>query len=100
MFYLTLKQKNVDIYYHMEGIFNVTSKIFIILNSIKESKFIYVSIINPINGNKIMKLKLNLEEEMLVDFFDGFFDSGLKVEKITKKEFDDLETGDVLKFNV
>ena len=44
----------------MEQILNTISKVYLILESIKESKYKYVAIINPKNGEKIMKIKMNL----------------------------------------
>jgi hypothetical protein len=76
------------------------SKVYLILESIKNSKYKYIAIINPKNNEKIMKIKLNLEDNGLVDFLDSFFDQGFKVENIEKEEFDSLSTKDVMKFNL
>ncbi len=84
----------------MEQILNTISKVYLILESIKESKYKYVAIINPKTGEKIMKIKMNLEDDALVDFFDTFFDEGFKVVSIEKEEFDTLKTGDVLKIKL
>jgi len=84
----------------MEQILNTISKVYLILESIKESKYRYVAIINPKNGEKIMIIKLNLEEESLVDFFDTFFDEGFGVTSIEKDEFESLKTKDILKINL
>lgn len=84
----------------MEEILNTISKVYLILESIKESKYKYVAIINPETNEKIMKIKLNLEEDSLVDFFDGFFDEGLKVVSIKKEEFDSLKTEDIMKIKL
>ena len=84
----------------MEQILNTISKVYLILESIKESKYKYVAIINPKNGEKIMKIKMNLEEDSLVDFFDTFFDEGFKVVSIEKNEFESLKTKDILKINL
>lgn len=70
------------------------------LESIKESKYKYVAIINPKTNEKIMKVKLNLDDSTLVDFLDTFFDNGFRVEQISKSEFDSLKTEDVLKFKI
>ncbi len=70
------------------------------MESIKESKYKYLAIIDPISNEKIMKLKVNLEDGMMVDFLDTFFDKGFKIEKIDKKEFDSLQTEEVLKFKI
>jgi hypothetical protein len=84
----------------MEQILNTISKVYLILESIKESKYKYVAIINPKNGEKIMKIKMNLEDDSLVDFFDTFFDEGFKVAPIEKEEFESLKTKDILKINI
>ena len=84
----------------MEEILNTISKVYLILESIKESKYKYVAIINPETNEKIMKIKLNLEEDSLVDFFDSFFDEGLKVVSIKKEEFDSLKTEDIMKIKL
>ena len=76
------------------------SKIYLILESLKESKFEYIAVVNPKNGEKLMKLEINLKGDSLIDFLDTFFDSGFKVVKIEKEEFDSLETEDVLKFKI
>ena len=47
-----------------------------------------------------MKIKLNLEDDKLVDFLDTFFDNGFKIESIDKEEFDSLQTKDVLKYKL
>jgi hypothetical protein len=84
----------------MKQIFNTISKVYLIMESIKESKYKYLAIIDPISNEKIMKLKVNLEDGMMVDFLDTFFDKGFKIEKIDKKEFDSLQTEEVLKFKI
>jgi hypothetical protein len=84
----------------MEYILDTISKVYLILESIKESKYKYVAIINPKNDEKIMKIKMNLEEDSLVDFFDTFFDEGFKVVSIEKSEFESLKTKDILKINL
>lgn len=76
------------------------SKVYLILDSLKESKYKYIAIINPENGEKIMKIKMNLEDSSLVDFLDTFFDQGFKIESIKKEEFDSLVTKDVLNFKI
>ena len=50
------------------------SKVYLILKSIKDSKYKYIAVINPKNNEKIMKIKMNLEDKSLVDFLDTFFD--------------------------
>jgi hypothetical protein len=76
------------------------SKVYLILKSIKDSKYKYIAVINPKNNEKIMKIKMNLEDKSLVDFLDSFFDEGFRVEGIGKEEFDSLSTKDVLKFKL
>lgn len=84
----------------MEEIFNTTSKVFLLLNSIKDSKYRYVAVVDPKSGDKIMKIKMNLEPEHVSDLLDTFFDNGFKIESISKEEFDSLVTSDVLNFNL
>lgn len=84
----------------MDGIFNTTSKVFLILDSIKESKYSYIAVVDPKSGNKVMKIKMNLEPKNVSDLLDTFFDNGFKIESITKEEFDSLVTTDVLNFNL
>jgi hypothetical protein len=36
----------------------------------------------------------------MVEFLDGFFDNGFTVKEISKKEFDDFEGIETLKFNI
>lgn len=76
------------------------SKVYVILESIKESKYKYIAITNPKDGEKIMKIKINLEEKDMVNFLDTFFDEGFIVESIDKKEFDSLVTNDILNFKI
>ena len=84
----------------MEGDLDKITKVFLILKTIKESKNRYIAIINPKSGEKIMKIKLNLDSKRTVDFLDTFFDSGFKVELISKKEFNSLKSNDILNFNL
>ena len=79
---------------------NTITKVFVILESIKESKFKYIEIINPKTGDTIMKIKLNLDDDSMVDFLDTFFDEGFEIKPITKKDFDSLESDDILKYNI
>jgi hypothetical protein len=79
---------------------NTVSKVFVILNSIKESKYKYIEVVNPQTEDPVMKIKLNLEEDAYVDFLDTFFDAGFKIRGINKKDFDDLDTDDIVKFNL
>jgi hypothetical protein len=84
----------------MNQFLDTVSKVYLILESIKESKYKYIAIINPKNGEKIMKIKMNLEDEKLIDFLDTFFDKGFKIESINKEEFDSLVTKDILSFKL
>jgi len=83
----------------MENI-NTISKVFVILESIKESKYKYIEVVNPQTDDAIMKIKLNLEEDAYIDFLDSFFDEGFKIRGIDKDTFDDLDTDDIVKFNL
>ena len=74
------------------------SKVFIILDSILESKARYIEISK--DGESIFKVKLITEAEDMVEFLDGFFDNGFKVKEISKKEFDEFEGIETLKFNI
>ena len=74
------------------------SKVFIILDSILESKARYIEISK--NGESIFKVKLITEAEDMVEFLDGFFDNGFTVKEISKKEFDEFEGIETLKFNI
>ena len=74
------------------------SKVFIILDSILESKARYIEISK--NGESIFKVKLITEAEDMVEFLDGFFDNGFTVKEISKKEFDEFEGIETLKFNL
>jgi hypothetical protein len=84
----------------MKEILNTVSKVYLMLDSIKESKYKYIAIINPETGEKIMKIKLNLDDESMVDFLDTFFDNGFTVTSISKEEFDSLQTEDILKYKI
>lgn len=74
------------------------SKVFIILDSLLESKARYIEISK--DRESIFKVKLITETEDMVDFLDGFFDNGFTVKEISKKEFDEFEGIETLKFNV
>lgn len=84
----------------MDGIFNAASKVFLILESIKDSNYRYIAVVDPTTGDKVMKIKMNLDPEYTSDLLDTFFDNGFKIESITKEEFDSLITNDVLNFNL
>ena len=75
-----------------------SSKVFVILDSLLESKARYIEISK--NGESIFKVKLITEVEDMVEFLDGFFDNGFTVKEISKKEFDDFEGIETLKFNI
>jgi hypothetical protein len=79
---------------------NDISKVFVLLDSIKESKSKYIEIVNPSTDKAIMKIKLNIDEDGYMGFLDTFFDAGFKVRGIEKKDFDSLDTDDVIKFNL
>lgn len=74
------------------------SKVYIILNSLLESKARYIEISK--NEEPIFKVKLITETEDMVEFLDGFFDNGFTVKEISKKEFDEFEGIETLKFNI
>lgn len=74
------------------------SKIFIVLDSILESKSRYIEILK--GDQSIFKIKLTVENEDVVHLLDGFFDNDFTVKEITKKEFDDFEGLETLKFNI
>lgn len=82
----------------MKEVLNTVSKVYLILESLKESKYRYIAIVNPETDEKIMKIKLNLDDLAMVDFLDTFFDNGFTVVQIDKEEFDSLQTDDVLKY--
>jgi hypothetical protein len=79
---------------------NTISKVFVILNSIKESKYNYIEVVNPLTDDAVMKIKINLKDDDYIEFLDGFFDEGFKIRSINKKDFDDLDTDDIVKFNL
>jgi len=79
---------------------NTITKVFVLLKSIKDSKYKYIEIINPKTEMPIMKIKMNLDDDSMVDFLDTFFDEGFKVNPITKEDFDSLESNDILKYNI
>jgi hypothetical protein len=79
---------------------NTISKVFVILESIKESKYNYIEVVNPVTDQVIMKIKLNLEGKDYVGFLDTFFDNGFKIRGIEKSDFDSLESDDVMNFNL
>ena len=76
-----------------------TSKVFVLLEAIKQSKARYIEIQTK-EGLSIYKMKLLLEDKDLVELLDGFFDEGFIVKEITKKEFDDFEGVETLNFSL
>lgn len=74
------------------------SKVFIILDSLLKSKARYIEISK--DKEPIFKVKLITETEDMVNLLDGFFDNGFTVKEISKKEFDEFEGIETLKFNV
>ena len=63
------------------------SGILSLVGSIKESKNKYIKVTDK-EGLTIMKVKLNVGDENMVDFLDGIHDSGYIVNGITKEEFE------------
>lgn len=47
-----------------------------------------------------MVIKLNLDDEAMIDFVDTFFDNGFKIRQISSMDFDLLETEDIMTFNL
>jgi hypothetical protein len=82
------------------GSLNPITKVFLILESIKNSKFKYIEIIDASNDKSIMFIKLNLDDETMIDFVDTFFDNGFKIRQISSMEFDLLQTDDIMTFNI
>ena len=76
-----------------------TSKVFVLLEAIKQSKARYIEIKSK-EGLSIYKMKLLLEDKDLVELLDGFFDEGFIVKEISKKEFDVFEGVETLNFNL
>jgi hypothetical protein len=76
-----------------------TSKVFVLLEAIKQSKARYIEIKSK-EGASIYKMKIILEDKDLVELLDGFFDEGFIVKEISKKEFDDFEGVETLNFNL
>lgn len=79
---------------------NSVSKIFLILESIKNSKFKYIEISESTTDKRIMVIKLNLDDESMIDFVDTFFDNGFKIRQISSIEFDLLDSDDIMTFNL
>lgn len=83
----------------MSGFTNNVCKIYLTIDD-QPLEYKYISIVNPITNEKIMKIKHNLDDQPLIDFLDTFFDAGFKVVLIDEWEFDDLKTNDILKYNI
>lgn len=76
-----------------------TSKIFVLLEAIAQSKAKYIEIQTK-EGVSIYKMKLLMEDKDLVDLLDGFFDEGFLAKQITKDDFDSFEGIETLTFNL
>lgn len=76
------------------------SKVSVLLEAIKESKYKYIAIVNPKTDDIVMVIKHNLSNEKYIDFLDTFFDHGYKIKAIDKSEYDSIDDRDVLSFNV
>ena len=76
-----------------------TTKVSLIVQSIKESKIKYIEILTP-KGVCAMKIKLNVDDEEMVGFLDEFYDNGFTIRKISKQEFDDYDADEKLSFNI
>ena len=61
-------------------------KINNILQSLKQNKYTYLSVIDN-NGEEQFKVKLDVEHENLMVVLDTIFDSGFTVKKISEEEF-------------
>jgi hypothetical protein len=70
-------------------------KIFSILDSLVEKKIKYVEVFNK-EGDVLYKLKLILDDKDTVDFLDKIFDLGYKVRQISKKDFEDYDSEEIL----
>jgi len=47
-----------------------------------------------------MKMKITLDDEKTVEVLETFFDNGFKIVAISKEEFNDLKTEDILNFKL
>ena len=75
-----------------------TSKVFVILDSLRESKAKYIEVLD---GEVIIfKVKLIVDSEDMVELLDGFFDNGFKIRQITKEDFDTFKGVETLRFNL
>ena len=84
----------------MEGIFDEISKVYLILESNDGFKSKYMSIVNPNDGDKIMKIKMGLNTTELGGLLDSFFNNGFVINEITENEFNILTKEDTLKFKI
>lgn len=74
------------------------SKVFIILESVAQSKARYIEILDK--DQPIFKVKLLLDSEAMVDFLDKFFDNGFTVKEISKEDFDNFDGIETLNFDI
>lgn len=74
------------------------SKVFVILESIAQSKAKYIEVLK--DDEPIFKIKLLVDSEDMIELLDSFFDNGFKVREITKEEFDSFEGLETLTFNI
>jgi hypothetical protein len=74
------------------------SNVFVILDSLRESKAKYVEVLD--GDEVIFKVKLIVDTEDMVNLLDGFFDNGFKIKQITKEEFDSFKGLETLRFNL
>lgn len=75
------------------------TKVSLLINSLIESKMRYIEIQSQ-EGETAMKIKLNIDNEQMVDFLDEFYDAGFVVKKITKSEYDDYDADEKLRYNL
>ena len=74
------------------------SKVFIILESVAQSKARYIEILDK--DQPIFKVKLLLDSEAMVDFLDKFFDNCFTVKEISKEDFDNFDGIETLNFDI
>ena len=74
------------------------SKVFIILESVAQSKAKNIEILDK--DQPIFKVKLLLDSEDMVDFLDKFFDNGFTVKQISKEDFDNFDGIETLNFDI
>lgn len=75
------------------------AKVYILLEAIAQSKAKYIEVLTK-EDEPIYKIKLLIEDEDLIDFLDGFFDSGFKIKQISKEDFDSFEGLETLTFDI